>query len=112
MGGRGEIIKAMHREMAREGRARAALDYAIYDPADRNARQLVGSVFARGLSDEINDRHYLIVDGVDGRAHYVEIGRADAPDAIPDVSTIALQPKRPTPRAGTTPLAEIPPPNA
>ena len=44
-----------------------------------NAGRLVGRVVARGLSDELNDRHYLIVDGVDGRAHYVDIGK-DAAD--------------------------------
>src|SRR3546814_15956102 len=34
MGERGDIIKTMHREMAREGRARAASDYAIYDRSE------------------------------------------------------------------------------
>ncbi|WP_313802256.1 DUF3363 domain-containing protein [Sphingobium sp.] len=30
----------------------------------------------RGLSDEMDDRHYLLVDGIDGRTHYVPIGAA------------------------------------
>ncbi len=30
---------------------------------------------ALGLSDEFNDRHYAVVDGVDGKLHYAEIGR-------------------------------------
>lgn len=112
MGERGDVIKAMHREMAREGRARAVSDYAIYDPADRNARRLVGSVLARGLSDEINDRHYLIVDGVDGRTHYVEIGRADATDALPEGAIVAIEPKRAEPRAVDRTVAEIATANA
>src|SRR3546814_15811003 len=64
--------KTMHREMAREGLYRATSDYAIFDTADPEARRPLGRVVARGLSDEINDRHYLIVDGIDGRAHYVD----------------------------------------
>ena len=31
----------------------------------------------RGLSDDLNDRHYLIVEATDGRSHYVEIGRGE-----------------------------------
>ena len=29
---------------------------------------------AEGVADELRDRRYLIVDGVDGRAHYVDLG--------------------------------------
>ena len=31
----------------------------------------------RGLSDELNDRHYLLVEATDGRSHYVAIGRGE-----------------------------------
>ena len=65
LGERGDIIKALHREMAREGQARSAADYTIYDPGDPIAgKELVGRVVTRGLSDESEDRHYLVVDGV------------------------------------------------
>ena len=107
MGERGDIIKTMHREMTREGRDRATSEYAIYDPADTEARRLVGRVVARGLSDEINDRHYLIVDGVDGRAHYVDIGRADTTEPLPDGAIIAIAPKRAAPRDVDRTIAEI-----
>lgn len=107
MGERGDIIKTLHREMAREGRERATSDYAIHDPADSEARQLVGRVVARGLSDEINDRHYLIVDGVDGRAHYVDIGKADTTEPLPDGAIVAIEPKRTAPRDVDRTIAEI-----
>lgn len=32
-----------------------------------------------GLSDEINDRPYFIVDGVDGRTHYIDIHHGHDP---------------------------------
>ncbi|RJF86199.1 DUF3363 domain-containing protein [Sphingomonas cavernae] len=54
--------------------APALADQAIYDPAAPGTRPLVGRVIERGLSDELNDRHYLLVEATDGRTHYVEIG--------------------------------------
>ena len=107
MGERGDIIKTMHREMAREGLARGGADYAIYDPAEPDARRLIGRVIARGLSDELNDRHYLIVDGVDGRAHYIDIGRADATEPTPEGAIVAIAPKRTEPRTADRTVAEI-----
>lgn len=107
MGERGDIIKAMHRDLAEKGMSRAAADYAIYDPSDAGARPIVGRLVRRGLSDEINDRHYLIADAVDGRTHYVEIGRGDAADPIPEGSIIAVTPKRAEPRAVDRTVAEI-----
>lgn len=108
LGERGDIIKALHREMARAGQAHGAADYAIHDPADANEpRMLVGRVVARGLSDEIGDRHYLIVDGIDGRAHWVDIGRGDATDAIADGAIIAISPRPVDVRAADRTIAEI-----
>jgi hypothetical protein len=86
---------------------RAASEYAIYDPADPNTHRLVGQVISRGVSDEINDRHHLIVDGVDGRAHYVEIGRADATEALPEGAIVAVEPKRAEARQADRTVAEI-----
>jgi type IV secretory pathway VirD2 relaxase len=107
MGERGDIIKTIHRELAREGLTRAAPDYLIYEPAEAGAQRLVGRVVTRGLSDELNDRHYLIVDGVDGRAHYVDIGKADATEPIPAGSIVAIEPKRAEPRTVDRTVVEV-----
>jgi type IV secretory pathway VirD2 relaxase len=107
MGERGDIIKTMHREMAREGLARGAADLAIYDATEPKAKRLVGRVVARGLSDELNDRHYLIVDGVDGRAHYVDLGRADAAEPLTAGSIVSLEPRPTEPRASDRTVADI-----
>src|SRR5260221_2503311 len=107
MGERGDIIKTMHREMAAREAARATSDDVIYDPADPQAGTLVGRVLARGLSDEINDRHYLIVDGVDGRAHYVEIGHAEATEPTAEGIIVSIDPKRAEPRQVDHTVAEI-----
>ncbi len=106
MGERGDIIKAMHREMSRQGRERSA-DYAIYDPAEGRAPRLVGRIEARGLSDELRDRYYLVVDGIDGRAHHVDIGNADG-DSLPhDGSVIAITARLIEPRTVDRTVAEI-----
>ena len=107
MGERGDIIKTMHREMAREGLARSGADYAIYDPTEPDARRLISRVIARGLSDELNDRHYLIVDGVDGRAHYIDVGRADATEPTPEGAIVAIAPKRTEPRTVDHTVADV-----
>jgi type IV secretory pathway VirD2 relaxase len=65
MGERGDIIRTMERAMAGKGR-----ELAIFDPT-RETPPVVGRVAAAGLADELSERGYLIVDGLDGRAHYV-----------------------------------------
>ena len=92
MGERGDIIKTMNRALTRERIARPHGDRVIYD-ATVEATRLVGRVVERGLSDEINDRHYLIVDGVDGRAHYVEAGWADEADPVREGTIVAIAPR-------------------
>ena len=108
LGERGDIIKALHREMAREGRTRGAADYVIYDPSDkRAAERLIGRVVSRGLSDEIEDRHYLVLDGIDGRTHWVDIGRGDATGAMPEGAVVAISPRPAEVRAADRAVAEI-----
>jgi type IV secretory pathway VirD2 relaxase len=108
LGERGDIIKTLHREMARGGRTRGAADYAIYDPTDAHApKRLVGRVMARGLSDEINDRHYLVLDGTDGRTHWVDIGRGDSVEPIAEAAVIAVAPRRTEVRQVDRAIAEV-----
>jgi type IV secretory pathway VirD2 relaxase len=72
MAERGDIIRTMQRAFSKESR-----DFNIVDPA-RPGAPIVGRIAAKGLADELNDRRYLIVDGVDGRAHYVVLpGQTD-----------------------------------
>ena len=107
MGERGDIIKTLHRDLAEKGLARAASDYSIYDPTDVDARPITGRLVRRGLADEINDRHYLVIDGVDGRSHYIDIGKGEATDPIPEGAVVAVSPKRAEPRVVDRTIAEI-----
>jgi hypothetical protein len=73
MGMRGDIIATIHHEMKARELGVSPGDYAIYS-GEAQARPIVGRVAARGLSDEQIDREYLIVETIDGRAQYVDIG--------------------------------------
>ena len=106
-GERGDIIKTLHREMATRDIARSPADYVIHDPADPHTKPVTGRVVARGLSDEINDRHYLIVDGLDGRAHYIDIGKGEATEPLPEGGIVSATPKSIEPRKVDRTVAEI-----
>ena len=67
MGERGDIIRTMQRAMSGKQR-----ELAVVQPGE-GARTIVGRVAGKGLADELNDRGYLIVDGIDGKAHYVSL---------------------------------------
>lgn len=77
MGERSDIICTMQREFTRLNLERPSADHVICDPAAPDAGPIVGRVLMRGLADEMEDRHYLLVDGLDGRTHYVPIGKGD-----------------------------------
>jgi type IV secretory pathway VirD2 relaxase len=87
MGERGDIIKTMHRELAAAGIARATGSYTILDP-EGGGQRLVGRVVGEGFSDELRERRYVVLDGVDGRTHYAEIGTLSAPVEPPVRNTI------------------------
>jgi type IV secretory pathway VirD2 relaxase len=96
MGERGDIIRTLQRAMTQRSLERAQADYTIHDAA----KTLVGRVVERGISDELHERHYLVVDGIDGRVHYAEIGTADLADPVREGSVVALG----TGRSRTSPV--------
>ncbi|MBV8191801.1 MAG: DUF3363 domain-containing protein, partial [Alphaproteobacteria bacterium] len=79
LGERGDIIKAMHRALEREGLAEAR-PIARYDlHREDTPGRIVGRVLDKGLGgDEMGDRVRLVIDGVDGRVHHVEMDAARA----------------------------------
>lgn len=93
IGERGDVIRTMQRELTALKLDRAAADQVIYDPGAEGAAPIVGRVVMRGLADELQDRHYLIVDGVDGRTHYAEIGKGEAVDPIATDAIVRIAPR-------------------
>ena len=105
MGERGDIIRTMQRAFTEHGLERAAADYAIVDPVSMTP--IVGRVVERGLSDEMNDRHYLIVDATDGRSHYVDIGKGDVTEAIPTGAVVKIEARSTAARMVDRAVAEV-----
>lgn len=106
MGERGDILKTMHRELARGGVAQGLSDYVIFDGEEPRAEALVGKVVSRGLSEGDRDNHYIVLQAVNGRAHYADVGR-DLDPAIAEGAIVAIRPARAEPRPSDRTVEEI-----
>ena len=107
MGERGDIIRTMQRTLGKRGLAPPAAEQTIFDPASPHARPLIGRVVARGLSDEIKDRHYLIVEATDGRTHYIDIGRGENVEHLRDGAIVRIAPVETTIREVDRTIAAV-----
>jgi type IV secretory pathway VirD2 relaxase len=65
LGERGDILRTMHKALKAE-RRELAVEAGPTAP-------VVGRIVSKGLVDEMHDRGYLVVDGTDGRAHYLKL---------------------------------------
>jgi type IV secretory pathway VirD2 relaxase len=74
LGQRGDIIRTMHRVMTAAKLDRRPELYVI--DREQDLAPVVGKVVYRGAAGDHHDRRFLVVDGVDGRSHYVEVGRS------------------------------------
>lgn len=109
MGERGDIIKTLHHEMKLQGRARLMPDIVIHGQDDTAilSKPVVGQLVRRGLSDELNDRHYIIIDGVDGRAHYVDIGQGEKTEPVVNNAIVRITPNTPEIKRVDRTIAEV-----
>ncbi|MCX5565823.1 relaxase/mobilization nuclease domain-containing protein [Alcaligenes phenolicus] len=85
LGERGDIIRTMQRAMSGQSR-----DLAVFEPGE-DGRTILGRVAAKGLADELRDRGYLVIDGVDGKAHYVTLNAHDEPANYPTGSVVEVK---------------------
>jgi type IV secretory pathway VirD2 relaxase len=106
LGERGDIIRTMQRALTAQGLERLPADRVIHHGAIPGGG-IIGQVIARGLSDELADRHFLIVDGVDGRVHHIDIGVGDAVEALPEGAIVRVSQREVGPRASDRLVAEI-----
>ena len=105
LGERGDIIKTMHRAITERGLAHGAGDYIVHDgPADR---PVIGRVIGKGLAgDELGDRVHLVIDGADGRAHYVEMSETTASE-VRTGSIVEIGRAEPPPRPADRTIADF-----
>ena len=71
LGERGDILRTMQRALRGQQR-----ELALHGTAS-GAAPIVGRIVSTGYRDELDERAYVIIDGIDGRAHHVSLGQAD-----------------------------------
>jgi type IV secretory pathway VirD2 relaxase len=84
LGQRHDIINTMHRVLRESGIYRPSGSFSIY----HGEKPVIGRVAAIGLADELSDRRYVVIDGVDGRVHYADLGNVK-PEVLPERGMIA-----------------------
>jgi type IV secretory pathway VirD2 relaxase len=107
LGERGDIIKTMHRALEREGlvRDRPPGSYVVH--RDNATERIVGQVLDKGLGgDEMGERVRLVIDGVDGRVHHIEMGAARAED-VGRGMIVAAGSAPPGPRAADRNIVDV-----
>ncbi len=96
---RNDIIKTMHRALASYSleEERGIEQYVRHGV--RPGEKITGRVLAKGLAgDEMSERVYLVIDGVDGRVHHVEFSdgshlKDTRRDMIVEVGPAASRPR-------------------
>jgi type IV secretory pathway VirD2 relaxase len=73
---RGDIIKTMHRAFTEQGLDRGIGDHVIDAPSPTSP--VIGRLVAKGLHDELTGEAYAVIDGTDGRVHYVRFRGVEA----------------------------------
>ncbi|PWB82374.1 MAG: type VI secretion protein [Methylocystaceae bacterium] len=76
LGERRDVIKRMHRALAAQGIEHGPTSYVL--AAESLDTPIIGRLVTRGLDDELNGSAFVVVDGVDGRAHHIKLPNLDA----------------------------------
>jgi type IV secretory pathway VirD2 relaxase len=107
LGERGDIIKTMHQALEREGLAedRHPARYVLH--RQNTTERIVGRVLDKGLGgDEMSERVRLVIDGVDGRVHHVEMDAARAEEVGRGMIVVAGS-APPGPRAADRNIVDV-----
>ena len=85
LGVRNDIIKTMHLVFREQGQERCS-NMVIEDSPDR---PIIGRLVDRGLHDEHTGAAYAIIDGVDGKAHYIRMKGIEVFDDAPKKAALS-----------------------
>jgi hypothetical protein len=108
LGERGDIIKTMHRALTDHGLAdeRGVSQYLPH--VGQLTQPVIGRVIGKGLAgDEMSERVYLVVDGVDGRVHHLEFADPARIDDVRRGMIIEMGPMAARPRAADLNIADM-----
>jgi type IV secretory pathway VirD2 relaxase len=79
LGDRADKFRTMQQVLKELGIDRNAAAMALFERGPRKA-PLIGKVIGVGMVDEITDRTWVVIDAVDGRVHYADLGRIEPGD--------------------------------
>jgi type IV secretory pathway VirD2 relaxase len=89
LGERADKFKMMQRALKEAGIDRSVASMALFERGPRKT-PLIGKVVGVGMVDEITDRTWVVIDAVDGRVHYAELGRLNSDDIPSRGMTVVL----------------------
>ena len=81
LGERADRFRMMQRALKEAGIERSVAAMALFERGPRK-EALIGRIVGLGMVDEITDRTWVVLDAVDGRVHYAELGRLE-PEGAP-----------------------------
>src|SRR5215467_8649698 len=79
LGERADKFKMMQRALKEAGIDRSVASMALFERGPRKT-PLIGKVVGVGMVDEITDRTWVVIDAVDGRVHFAEVGHLNSDD--------------------------------
>lgn len=100
MGERGDIIRRMQRALGGERRELATFGNSELPES------VTGRLVGKGIVDPLYERGYLIVDGIDGRAHHINVPSRVDLGGLP-VGAIVTVSNGPGPRPADRTIAEL-----
>jgi type IV secretory pathway VirD2 relaxase len=80
LGDRADKFRTMQQVLRELGIDRGTAAMALFERGPRKV-PLIGKVIGVGMVDEITDRTWVVVDAMDGRVHYADLGRIEPGDA-------------------------------
>jgi type IV secretory pathway VirD2 relaxase len=89
LGERADKFRTMQQVLKELGIDRGAAAMALFERGPRKV-PLIGKVVGIGMVDEITDRTWVVVDAVDGRVHYADLGRLKAAEVPQRGMLVAL----------------------
>ncbi len=77
MAEKGDIIKTLYRNLYKAGKDNLQQKALIFGTDEASQKSVSGELLKIGLSDELSDRRYVIMDGTDGNHWYVDMGELE-----------------------------------
>ncbi len=82
MAEKGDIIKTLHRNLHKAGKDNLQQKALVFGTDETSQKSVTGELLTTGLSDELSDRRYVILDGTDGNHWYVDMGELEQVDDL------------------------------